>query len=222
MIKLEKVSKMYKDAGRLLFAVSEVDLAIRKGEFIAVVGPSGAGKTTLLSLAGCLIRPSSGEIKVDGSDVGRLSDNELSGLRGRKVGFVFQGSHIIPNLTVMENVLLPLVFNRCRDLIAKKKRANDLLVELGLADRAGSLPRNLSGGQVKRVSIARALSNSPELLLADEPTGELDQETTGDIIRILTRLNREDGITIMLVTHNQELAGSAHRVLKMRGGKLVG
>lgn len=219
MIKLEKVTKFYKDAGRLVFAVNEIDLHINKGDFIAVVGPSGAGKTTLLSLVGCLIKPSAGEIKVNGYNTSKLNDNELSDLRASKVGFVFQGSHVIPNLTVLENVLLPLVFIKTKDIEAKRQRAVALLEELGLGDRTASLPKNMSGGQVKRISIARALINDPEILLADEPTGELDQETSQDIIRILKKLNQADGITILLVTHNQELAQNAKVILKMRGGK---
>ncbi len=221
MIKLDKVTKFYKDAGRLVFAVQELDLRVGQGDFVAVVGPSGAGKTTLLSLVGCLIKPSNGEITVDGRSIARLNDNELSGLRARKIGFVFQGSHVIPNLTVLENVLLPLVFVKPRDLSAKRQLALELLAELGLADRAASLPGNMSGGQVKRVSIARALINEPEVLLADEPTGELDQETSQEIVRIITKLNRERGITTMMVTHNLELAGNAKRVLTMRGGKII-
>lgn len=222
MIKLEKVTKFYKDDGRLVFAVNELDLEIKKGDFVAVVGPSGAGKTTLLSLVGCLIKPSNGVIKVNGFNTSQLNDNELSDLRAKKVGFVFQGSHVIPNLTVLENVLLPLVFIKTNDLEAKRKRAIALINELGLGDRLNSLPKNMSGGQVKRISIARALINDPEVLLADEPTGELDQETSQDIIRILKKLNQEDGITIMLVTHNQELAQNAKSILKMRGGRLEG
>ena len=220
MIKLEKVTKFYKDAGRLVFAINELDLEIKKGDFVAIVGPSGAGKTTLLSLVGCLIKPSAGNIRVNGYNTADLNDNELSELRAKKVGFVFQGSHVIPNLTVLENVLLPLVFSKAKDLEAKKQRAGALLKELGLGDRVNSLPQNMSGGQVKRISIARALINGPEVLLADEPTGELDQETSQDIIRILKKLNREDGITILLVTHNQELAQNAKAIVKLRGGRL--
>jgi putative ABC transport system ATP-binding protein len=221
MIKLEKVTKFYKDAGRLVFAVNELDLDIKKGDFVAIVGPSGAGKTTLLSLVGCLIKPSNGEIRINGFITSQLNDDQLSDLRAKKVGFVFQGSHVIPNLTVLENVLLPLVFIKTKDFEAKRKRALALLEELGLGERINSLPKNMSGGQVKRISIARALINDPEVLLADEPTGELDQETSQDIIRILKKLNQEDGITILLVTHNQELAQNAKNILTMRGGKLV-
>jgi len=221
MIKFEKVVKFYKDAGRIIFAVNEIDLHINKGDFIAIVGPSGAGKTTLLSLIGCLIKPSSGEIRLNGSITSQLSDDDLSELRARKVGFVFQGSHVIPNLTVLENVMLPLVFVKNKDLAAKKKRAEELIAELGLGDKINSLPRNMSGGQVKRISIARALINDPEILLADEPTGELDEETSQEIIKILKKLNQADGITTLIVTHNQELAQSAKVILKMRGGKLV-
>ena len=220
MIKLEKVTKLYKDAGRLVFAVNELDLDIKKGDFVAIVGPSGAGKTTLLSLVGCLVKPSAGKIKVNGYNTSELNDDQLSDLRAKKVGFVFQGSHVISNLTVLENVLLPLVFIKADDLEAKKKRAIALLEELGLGDRTNSLPKNMSGGQVKRISIARALINNPEVLLADEPTGELDSETSQDIIRILKKLNQEDGITIMLVTHNQELARQASRMCEMRDGRI--
>jgi putative ABC transport system ATP-binding protein len=220
MIKLEKVTKFYKDAGRLVFAINELDLEIKKGDFVAIVGPSGAGKTTLLSLVGCLIKPSAGNIRVNGYNTTQLNDDQLSELRARKVGFVFQGSHVIPNLTVLENVMLPLVFIKTKNIAAKRKRAVALLEELGLGERINSLPQNMSGGQVKRISIARALINDPEVLLADEPTGELDQETSQDIIRILKKLNQEDGITILLVTHNQELAQNAKAIIKLRNGKL--
>jgi putative ABC transport system ATP-binding protein len=221
MIKLEKVTKLYKDAGKMTFAVNEIDLETKKGDFIAIIGPSGAGKTTLLSLVGCLVRPSAGEIKVNGNNISSLSDNELSALRAKKVGFVFQGSHVIPNLTVIENVMLPLVFVKEKKLEEKRAKAETIIKELGLGDHTHRLPQNMSGGQVKRISIARALINSPDILLADEPTGELDDETSQDITRIFMKLNREEGLTILLVTHNQELAQNANTILKMKGGKLV-
>jgi len=219
MIELEKVTKIYSDAGRLIYAANEIDLRIKKGDFISIVGPSGSGKTTLLSLIGCLIKPSSGEVKIDGRNTTELDDDQLSDLRARKIGFVFQAAHVIPTLTLLENVMLPLIFIKEKDIENKRKRALASIGELGLGDRINSFPRNMSGGQVKRIAIARALINDPQILLADEPTGDLDQESSGEIINILKRLNH-DGITILLVTHNQELAQNAKTKFKMRAGKL--
>ncbi len=220
MIDLEKATKIYNDAGRQIFAANEVDLRIKEGDFISIVGPSGSGKTTLLSLIGCLIKPSSGEIKVDGQSTAKFSDDQLSELRSRKIGFVFQAAHVIPTLTLLENVMLPLVFIKDKNIEEKRKRALSLIEELGLGDRIYSLPRNMSGGQVKRISIARALINDPQILLADEPTGDLDQESSGEILNVLKRLNQE-GVTILLVTHNQELAQNAKIRYKMRAGELT-
>ncbi|MCX5748856.1 MAG: ABC transporter ATP-binding protein [Candidatus Saganbacteria bacterium] len=221
MIELKKATKLYNDAGSLIFAVNEIDLSIKKGDLISIAGPSGSGKTTLLSLIGCLTKPSSGHIMIDGSDVASLDDEALSALRSEKIGFVFQQAHVIPTMTVLENVLLPLVFSREKDIEKKKERAVKLLRDVGLDSRINSLPKNMSGGQVKRISIARALINCPEILLADEPTGDLDQASSREIMEILKRMNRDENLTVLLVTHNQELAQEAHIKLKMRDGKLV-
>jgi len=221
MIELKKATKLYNDAGNLIFAVNEIDLAIKKGDLISIAGPSGSGKTTLLSLIGCLTKPSSGRILIDEKDVSSLSDEALSALRSEKIGFVFQQAHVIPTMTVLENVLLPLVFSKEKDVEKKKERAIKLLKEVGLDSRINSIPKNMSGGQVKRISIARALINCPEILLADEPTGDLDQASSREIMEILKRMNRDEGLTVLLVTHNQELAQEAHIRLKMRDGKLA-
>ena len=221
MIELEKVSKLYNDGGRLIFAANEIDLKIQKGDFVSIVGPSGSGKTTFLSLIGCLVTPSSGTIKLDGKATSSLNDDELSVLRGEKIGFVFQSSYVIPTLTVTENVLLPLVFAKNPDLELKRKRAQQLIEQVGLKDRSESFPVNMSGGQVKRISIARALINSPEILLADEPTGDLDAESAAEITEILKRINRDENVTVLLVTHNNDLANGAKIRYKMNSGKLM-
>ncbi len=221
MIQLQKVSKVYKDGCSLIFGANELDLNIKKGDFISIIGPSGSGKTSLLSIIGCLIRPSSGKVMIDGRDTSELSDDELSIIRATKIGFVFQAAHVIPTMTLLENVLLPLVFLKDKDLAEKTERAKKLIKEVGLLDRMDSIPRNMSGGQIKRISIARALINNPEILLADEPTGDLDAESSKDIVELLKRINKEEGVTVLLVTHNAELAKDADVKLKMTSGKLT-
>jgi putative ABC transport system ATP-binding protein len=172
-------------------------------------------------LIGCLTKPSSGRIIIDGADISGLNDEELSALRSEKIGFVFQQAYVIPTMTVLENVLLPLVFSREKDIAGKKEHAISLIKDVGLGGRIDSLPKNMSGGQVKRISIARALINSPEILLADEPTGDLDLNSSREIMEILKKLNKDDGVTVLLVTHNQELADEAKIKIKMRDGRLV-
>ena len=221
MIELRKTTKLYKDSGNLIFAVNEIDLSIKKGDFISISGPSGSGKTTLLSLIGCLARPSSGHIIIDGQDTVNLDDRALSVLRSQKIGFVFQQANVFSTMTLLENVLLPLIFTQERDIAKKKEKALALIKQVGLGERINSLAKNMSGGQIKRISIARSLINGPEIVLADEPTGDLDHQSSRDIVDILKKLNKEEGITVLLVTHNQELAQEAHIKLRMCDGKLA-
>jgi putative ABC transport system ATP-binding protein len=217
-----------RDAGKafnrgpvVIHAVQGVDLAIEAGEFVALEGPSGSGKTTLLQLLGALDRPSSGRVLFEGRDLAELPDRELAQLRLRSFGFVFQQFNLIPTLTALENVqakLAPAGFSQ----VDSRRRAEALLAEVGLADRAGHLPSHLSGGEQQRVSIARALSVEPRVILADEPTGNLDSRTGTEIIETLAGLAADRGATVIVATHDIGLAGRAQRRLAMRDGQLVG
>ncbi len=196
-----------------------IDFEVKEGDFIAIMGPSGEGKTTLMNIMGCLDRPTSGTYLFDGKDVLSLSDKELSKLRNRKIGFIFQQFHLIPWATALENVLLPLVY---RDGIKKEhvERAKALLGRLGLGERLNFKPNELSGGQQQRVAIARALIGDPRLILADEPTGNLDADASLEVMRIFSELNR-DGITIVMTTHDPETAKFAKTVRVLRHGRFV-
>ena len=201
-------------------AVDGVDLRIARGQLVVVAGPSGSGKTTLLQLLGALDRPSDGEVLFDGRDLARMSDSQLARLRRETFGFVFQQFNLIGTLTAAQNVeaaLAPAGVARGR----RRPRTAELLERVGLAARAGHLPSQLSGGEQQRVAIARALANSPEVLLADEPTGNLDTSTGEEIVRLLRTLNARDGLSIVLITHDDAIAGAAPRVLRMRDGRLA-
>jgi len=218
MIEAKNLSKIYRVGGQQLTAAMEVNLAVGKGEMVAVVGHSGSGKTTMLSLLGGLTRPDSGEVLVNGSSIWSLSDNELSELRNRELGFIYQFSSLIPTLSVVENICLPSAFGSgIDDLLG---RAQDLLEQVGLADKADFFPAQLSGGQQRRVAIARAFINSPAVVLADEPTGDLDEETEADIIKLFRKINEEQATTFVIVTHNRGIADQAHRKMTMRNGIL--
>ncbi|WNX85541.1 ABC transporter ATP-binding protein [Agathobaculum sp. NTUH-O15-33] len=201
-------------------ALKDVSLRVAKGEFVSIMGPSGSGKSTLLYILGGLDTPTSGHVLLDGADISRLDDDKMSRLRRQKIGFVFQFYNLIPNLNVEENVLLPLLLDgkRAADY---RKRLDDMLALVGLSDRRGHTPRELSGGQQQRVAIARALIGAPEILFADEPTGNLDSETGDEIMRLLRQVNRETGQTVIMVTHSPEAAKSSTRVLTVRDGALV-
>jgi ABC-type lipoprotein export system ATPase subunit len=215
-IELTDVSKMYEIGGEEIRAVDNVSLKIEKGEFLSIVGHSGSGKTTLLSIIGGAAKPSSGTVLFDGSDICSLDDTELSRYRNEKIGFMFQFASLLPVLTARENVLLPALFRRNGGPDAKK--ADEYLNLVGLSDKIHAFPSQLSGGQQRRVAIARALMNGSELLLADEPTGDLDEETEAEIMKLFRKINEEQKITFLFITHNLYLARNAQRQLRMTHG----
>ncbi len=217
VIKLENVTKIYENK---VVALRNVNLNVKSGEFVAVMGPSGSGKTTLLNLIGCLDKPTFGRIFIDGYETTKLNDKELTEFRRDKIGFVFQQYNLIQTLTALENVELPMIF---KGLNAKEreKRAKYLLKLVGLEDKINRRPNELSGGEQQRVAIARALANKPEILLCDEPTGNLDLKTGKKIMNIIKNLNKKDGITVVLVTHNPIMADYADRVFHIIDGKII-
>ena len=219
VIRLENVHKIY-DLGEIqVQALRGVSLAVREGEFVAVMGPSGSGKSTVMNILGCLDRPTRGHYFLDGVDVSGMSKTELARIRNRKLGFVFQQFNLLSRTSALENVELPTVYAGIHP-DERAKRAMESLTRVGLADRAGHHPSQLSGGQQQRVAIARALVNRPAILLADEPTGNLDSRTSVEIMQILQTLNEEQGLTIVIVTHEHDIAQYAKRALEFRDGKL--
>ena len=216
VIELEDVTKGYRRGNETVRAVAGVDLTIASGEFIALVGPSGSGKTTLLNLIGCVDKPDGGTLRIDSIDATRLNERELTSIRANKIGFVFQQFFLLPTLTALENVQLPALFLHNGD---KSKRAAELLDRVHLSGRANHLPAQLSGGEMQRVAIARALINEPTILLADEPTGNLDSQNAEAILEIFRELNA-GGLTIVMVTHNLALAHCARRVIELRDGRI--
>lgn len=220
MIKTANLCKVYKLDGAELRAVDTVSMEIMEGEFVSLVGRSGAGKTTLLSLIGGLTRPSSGRVYVGGADILSLPDAELSRFRNDTIGFIYQFASLIPTLNALENVMLPSIFRIEKE--DSKARALELLELLGLFEKAGSYPSQLSGGEQRRVAIARALINNPRIILADEPTGDLDEETEEEIISFFKGINLEEGITLVMVTHSRSLAKHSQRILTMSKGRIVG
>ncbi len=216
MIELTALTKSYTVSGTVIPAVRPVDLSFAAGEFVSIVGHSGSGKSTFLSLIGGIARPDSGTVLVDGEDIWRMDDARLSRLRNVKYGFVYQFASLIPTLTAAENVLLPTVFG------GKKTRADaeDLLRVVGLGDKIGRYPAELSGGEQQRVAIARAFIHDPEVLLADEPTGDLDEETEAEIMAFFERVNRERNVTMIMVTHSSEVAARAASRFRMKHGVL--
>jgi putative ABC transport system ATP-binding protein len=218
MIELRGVSKTVQSGGHPLTILHPLDYTIKSGEFVAIVGPSGSGKSTLLGLLAGLDAPSSGEILIDGVDVSRLSEDELAKLRGEKIGFVFQFFHLVPSLTAFENILVPMEIMGRRDATA---RARQLIGEVGLSDRGHHYPSQLSGGEQQRVAIARALANDPPIVLADEPTGNLDSTTGRHIMELLLSVRQTRRSTLILVTHDAELAALADTRLMLRDGRPV-
>ena len=219
MIKLKDIARRYRTGGQTVSALDGVDLAIGRGEFVAVTGASGSGKSTLLNVLGCLDRPDDGQYLLEGADVAGLDDGRLSDLRNRRIGFVFQSFHLMPRLSVLENVLLPLRFARTPFAHDVTARGRELLARVGLADRMAHRPSELSGGQMQRAAIARALVLAPALLLADEPTGNLDSKSAADILALLGELHGA-GQTVVMVTHNMELAADAPRQVRMKDGRV--
>ena len=219
MIRTENLSKRYDLSGDSLEALHGVTLHIRQGEYAAIVGPSGSGKSTLMNILGCLDAPTSGSYRLHGRDVSTLSPAELARVRGEEIGFVFQGFQLLPRLTAVENVALPLLL--CGMPVARRlERASGLLRQVGLGDRLHHRPSQLSGGQQQRVAIARALARDPAVLLADEPTGNLDAAATGEVLALLEALNRQ-GRTVVLITHDGQVARRAGRQLCISGGRLT-
>lgn len=218
MIELEDVAKVYRMGSVLVPALQGVDLSVRRGEMLAIMGPSGSGKSTLMNIIGCLDVPTSGRYSLDGEDVGSLGDDRLAEIRNRSIGFVFQTYNLLPRLTAMANVELPLLYGNGRD---HKKRAIEALERVGLGERARHRPTELSGGEQQRVGIARALVKDPTILLADEPTGNLDRRSSVGIIAILQQLNREEGLTVVIVTHDADIAAYTPRVVSMLDGRVV-
>ncbi len=218
VIELREVTKIYRMGEVEVTALAGVSLTIRRGELTAIMGPSGSGKSTLMNIVGCLDVPTSGQYLLDGDDVGRLSDDSLSRIRNRKVGFVFQTYNLLPRLTAMKNVELPLLYGDDRE---RRERSLKALARVGLADRVRHRPVELSGGQQQRVGIARALVKEPSILLADEPTGNLDTTSSREIMWMIQDLNRRSGITVVIVTHEREIAAHAARVVTMLDGAIV-
>lgn len=217
VIELEEARKVYRRGNEAVAAVDGVTLSVPPGDFVAVVGPSGSGKTTLLNLVGCVDKPDSGVVRIDSQDTSHLEERELTRIRASKIGFVFQQFFLLPTLTALENVLLPTLFLHNGHARGGKGRADELIERVGLAGRADHRPAQLSGGEMQRVAIARALINQPKILLADEPTGNLDSQNANVVLRIFRELNA-GGLTVLMVTHNPELARQAHRAITIRDG----
>lgn len=218
MVDVKNLTKCYFIDSQEIRAVDDVIFTIQKGEFVSIVGHSGSGKTTLLSLIGGLTKPDRGSIHINGTDILALSDDELSEYRNKKVSFIYQFSSLVPTLTSLENVMLPTIFSKKKRTEVSK--AKELLQLLGLGDKFNAYPAQLSGGQQRRVAIARAFINDPELILADEPTGDLDEETEKEVMALFERFNKEKGITFLLVTHNRELTKNASRRFQMSSGRI--
>ena len=217
MIQLEGVTKAYQMGKQKIEVLHGIDLAIDDGEMVAIMGPSGSGKTTLMNILGCLDVPTSGRYLLDGTDVSRLSERRLAKLRSRKIGFVFQSFNLVARTSAVRNVELPLVYAGVR---SRRNPARQALEQVGLGDRQKHLPSELSGGQQQRVAIARALINDPAILLADEPTGNLDTTSSIEIMKLLGELN-DAGRAVVIITHEQEIARYAKRVMRMRDGRIV-
>ncbi len=219
MIDMRKIRKVYSTGRIELEALKGIDLVIGENEFVAIMGPSGSGKSTLMNLMGCLDTPTSGEYFLEGQKVESLSPNELAEIRNKKVGFVFQNFNLLPYATAFENVEVPLIFGGVPSK-KRRKRAMELLERVGLKDWADHKPTELSGGEMQRVAIARALVNQPRLILADEPTGNLDSASGGEIINLFEELSKL-GHTIIVITHDKEIARRTHRIIKLRDGLIV-
>lgn len=220
IVDLENVKKIYKLGEVEVYALRGISLKIYEGEFIAIVGKSGSGKSTCLNLIGCLDKPTSGRVKLVGKDITKLSENELAKIRGKTIGFVFQMFNLIPTLNTLENVMLPMIFQNVKKE-ERIRRAKEIIKLVGLEKRMFHKPNELSGGERQRVAIARALVNNPKLILADEPTGNLDSKSGRMIIDLLIKINKERKTTLVVVTHDYELASLAKRIIKLEDGKIV-
>ncbi len=221
VIDLKEISKVYRTDTIETTALDNINLTIDKGEFVSIMGPSGCGKSTLLNVMGLLDRPTSGSVIIDGAPTASLSDSRLSALRNAKLGFIFQSFHLIPSLSVADNVELPLIYRSGLSEKERRQRVREAIESVGLSHRVNHLPGQLSGGQCQRVAIARAIVGNPEIILADEPTGNLDSHMSAEVMDILHRLNSEQGRTIVMVTHNEEQAKTTGRIIRMFDGHRI-
>ncbi len=221
MIKLAGITKVYKMGAVEVHALRGLDLEVAPGEFLAIMGPSGSGKSTLMNIIGCLDQPTSGQYYLDGIPVNKLTDNQLAEIRNKKIGFVFQNYNLLPRTSAIANVEIPMIYAGV-SMSTRRARAVEALKSVGLGDRLHHKPNELSGGEQQRVAIARALVNEPAIILADEPTGNLDTKTGQEIIRIFQRLNKERGITVVFVTHDPDVAACTRRIVRLRDGVIVG
>lgn len=223
LISVKQLTKVYRVGDVSVHALRGITLDIARGEFVSIVGPSGSGKSTLMHILGCLDRPTAGAYQLNGRDVSRLTDDQLSAIRNEQIGFVFQGFNLLARTTALENVELPLLYTQGSRAQAadRRRRALDALGTVGLQDRAAHHPNQLSGGQQQRVAIARALLNRPAILLADEPTGNLDSRTSIEVMEIFQRLKEERGITVILITHEQQVADYGTRIIRFKDGRIV-
>ena len=221
LIEITDVAKVYDLGDVCVEALKGVSLSIDRGEYVALIGPSGSGKSTLMNTLGCLDRPTSGSYRLDGREVVTLSNDERAAVRNSHLGFVFQNFNLLARTTALENVELPMIYARGVPARERRRRSIAALESVGLADRIGHHPSQLSGGQQQRVAIARALVNGPSILMADEPTGNLDSRTGQDVITLFRRLNREQRLTVILVTHDPEVAQAADRTITLRDGRIV-
>ncbi|MEM4134002.1 MAG: ABC transporter ATP-binding protein [Candidatus Micrarchaeia archaeon] len=220
MIELENVRKTYQMGDVKVNALCGINMKIYEGEFVAIIGHSGSGKSTLMNMIGSLDLPTSGKIKLDNIDITTLSESELAQWRGKKIGFVFQSFNLIPTLTALENVMLPLMFKNV-SMDEAKEKSRKMLEKVGMGHRMNHLPRELSGGEQQRVAIARALVVEPEVILADEPTGNIDYKSGLEIMRLLTKLNKEENRTVIVVTHERFVAEHAERIIELRDGVII-
>lgn len=220
MIDLRDIYKIYSDGDSEIRALDGINLQIAEKEFVSIIGQSGSGKSTAMNIIGCLDIPTSGSYFLNGEDVSKMNEYQLSDIRSRTLGFIFQQYNLISKLSVFENVELPLIYKKMNPK-ERKERVERALEKVGLSDRMKKYPKQLSGGQQQRVSIARALAGDPKLILADEPTGALDSKTGIEVLEFIKQLNREDGTTIVLITHDHSIAYQANRVVKIQDGKII-
>jgi putative ABC transport system ATP-binding protein len=221
VIDVQDLTKVYRMGDVEVNALNGVTLSIEPGEFVSVIGPSGSGKSTFMHILGCLDRPTNGSYRLDGRDVSRLSRDELATVRNKKIGFVFQGFNLLARTSALDNVELPLLYSAHVRASERRNRSTQMLADVGLGDRMDHHPNQLSGGQQQRVAIARSLVNDPAILLADEPTGNLDTRTSIEVMEIFQRLNRENGITVILITHEPEISEFSERVIRFRDGVVI-
>lgn len=220
VLEAEQVSKVYNIGKREVHALSDLNLRVNRGEFVAIMGPSGSGKTTLLNVLGCLDKPTAGKVILDGLDISKLSEGELYKIRRNRIGFIFQTFNLLPYLNARENVELPMESTR-KSKVDRRERASELLKLVGLSGREEHRPQKLSAGEQQRVAIARALANDPAIILADEPTGNLDTKNKYEIVRLLANLNIERGTTVVMVSHDNQVASHTERMLLLRDGKIA-